>query len=107
VDSFCGEFARFNLCAHFLDLRCLLLKLARENLYLLLLLHELFLLLRDRCLQLLNFVIEHGLVLGVRGRLKWATRRRYATLRHLHRRLTALFVRGSYNVPAKVVVQKV
>ena len=47
----------FKLRAHLLDLRGLLAKLGRESLYL-------FLLLRDRCLQLLNFVIEHGLVYG-------------------------------------------
>ena len=40
---------------HFLDLRCLLLRLGGESLYL-------FVLLRDRSLQLLNFEIEHGLV---------------------------------------------
>ena len=55
------RFAHFNPGAHFLDLCGLLLELDRESLYL-------FLLLRDRCLQLLNFVIEHGLVLGARGR---------------------------------------
>src|SRR6266481_8415689 len=44
----CG-FAQLELCAHLLDLRCLLLELLRE--------------LRDRCLQLLNFVIQHGLAL--------------------------------------------
>ena len=71
ADSFCGEFARFKSatgrtrcgepCAHFLDLRCLLVELGCESLYL-------FLLLRDRCFQLLNFVIEHGLALGARSR---------------------------------------
>ena len=50
-----------DLCAHLLDLRGLLSELGCESLYL-------FLLLRDRCLQLLNFVIEHGLVLGARAR---------------------------------------
>jgi hypothetical protein len=45
----------FKLRAHLLDLRGMLAELCRESLYL-------FLLLRDRCLQLLNFVIEHGLV---------------------------------------------
>ena len=56
----CG-LAHFKLGAHLLDLRGLLSELGCESLYL-------FLLLRDRCLQLLNFVIEHGLVLGARGR---------------------------------------
>ena len=54
-DHFRGGLARFKLRAHFLDLRGLLFKLGRENLYL-------FLLLRDLCLQLLNFAIEHGLL---------------------------------------------
>ena len=45
----------FKLRAHLLDLCGLLAELGSESLYL-------FLLLRDRCLQLLNFVIEHGLV---------------------------------------------
>jgi hypothetical protein len=59
--SRCG-LVQFKLCAHFLDLRGLLLKLCRESLYL-------FVLLRDRCLQLLNFEIEHGLaaVFGILG----------------------------------------
>ena len=72
VDHLRRRFARFELGAHFLDLRGLLLELGCESLCLLV---EpgceslyLFLLLRDRCLQLLNFVIEHGLVLGARGR---------------------------------------
>ena len=52
----------FKLRAHSLDLRGLLLQLGREDLHLLPLFLYLFLLLRDRCLQLLNFVIEHGLV---------------------------------------------
>jgi hypothetical protein len=55
VDHLRRRFACFKLSAHFLDLRSLLLKLCRESLYL-------FVLLRDRCLQLLNFEIEHGLV---------------------------------------------
>ena len=55
------RFAHFNPGAHFLDLRGLLFELGREGLYL-------FLLLRDRCFQLLNFAIEHGLVLRARGR---------------------------------------
>jgi hypothetical protein len=43
-----------------LDLGGLLFELGCENLYL-------FLLLPDRCLQLLNFAIEHGLGLGILG----------------------------------------
>jgi len=46
------RFAHFHLIAHLLDLRGLLFEVGRENLYLLL---------RDRCLQLLNFEIELGL----------------------------------------------
>ena len=38
ADSSCGEFAHFNLGAHFLDLRGLLFQLGRERLYSLLLL---------------------------------------------------------------------
>ena len=81
VDHSRRGFACFNLGAHFLDLGGLLSELGCESLYL-------FLLLRDRCLQLLNFAIEHGLVLelGARGRLqrcattlRCATRRRCAT----------------------------
>lgn len=53
--------AHFDLCAHFLDLCSLLSELSCESLYL-------FLLLCDRCLQLLNFVIEHGLALEARAR---------------------------------------
>jgi hypothetical protein len=47
---------QFKLRAHLLDLRGLLSELGCERLYLLLLL-------RDRCFQLLNFVIQHGSVL--------------------------------------------
>ena len=58
------RFADFKLRAHFLDLRDLLVELSRELRGLLFELgcenRYLFLLLRDRCLQLLNFVIEHG-----------------------------------------------
>ncbi len=52
--------AHFKPRIHFLDLRSLLLKLGRENLYF-------FLLLRHCCLQLLNFAIEHGVWLGALG----------------------------------------
>src|SRR6266516_2293429 len=51
---------QFHLGAHLLDLRGLLFELGRENLYL-------FPLLRDRCLQLLNFEIEHGLLRALRN----------------------------------------
>jgi hypothetical protein len=51
---------QFQLGAHLLDLRGLLFELGRENLYL-------FPLLRDRCLQLLNFEIEHGLLGALRN----------------------------------------
>src|SRR5438034_7580620 len=59
------------LSAHFVNLLGLLSELGCESLYL-------FLLLRDRCLQLLNFVIEHGLVrgLGAHARLRCGTMRR-------------------------------
>ena len=59
-----------NLRAHLLDLRGLLFELACESLYL-------FLLLRDRCLQLLNFVIEHGLVLGLARRARYEAQVRF------------------------------
>src|SRR5438094_5986046 len=76
-------FAQLNVRADFLDLGGLLFELGCESLYL-------FLLLRDRCLQLLNFVIQHGLALGARARLRCATRRRCAK---------TLVVRA--NIPAK------
>jgi hypothetical protein len=47
------RFARFELGAHFLDLRGLLFQLGRESLYLF--------------LQLLNFAIEHRLAFGARA----------------------------------------
>ena len=59
-DHFWCRSARFQLRADLLDLRCLLFELGRENLYL-------FPLLRDRCLQLLNFEIEHGLLGALRN----------------------------------------
>jgi hypothetical protein len=61
VDHLGRWFARFKLRAHLLNLRGLLSELGRESLYL-------FLLLRDRCFQLLNFAnfaIEHGGALGL------------------------------------------
>ena len=72
---------QFNLSAHFLDLGGLLSELGCESLYL-------FLLLRDRCFQLLNFAnfaIENGRALGWRG--DRATTLRCATL---HRCVTSL-----------------
>src|SRR5437868_3585813 len=77
------------LGTHFLDLGGLLSELGCESLYL-------SLLLRDRCLQLVNFLVD-GLVFGVRGRLHSTTRRWYGTLRHLQRSVRA-------NSPAKLVV---
>ena len=68
----CG-LAQFKLGTHFLDFGSLLSELGCESLYL-------FLLLRDRCLQPLNSVIEHGLVLGADARLRCATRDNYAAL---------------------------
>jgi len=79
---------------HFLDLGGLVLELGCESLYL-------FLLLSDRCLQLLNFIVEQSLVFGVRGRLQSATRRWYGTLGHLQRSVTTL---ARANSPAKLVV---
>ena len=53
--------------AYSLDLGGLLFELGCESLYL-------FLLLRDRCFQLLNFVIEHSLVLELGTRREVAVR---------------------------------
>src|SRR5439155_10458993 len=77
VDNyFRRRLAHLQLRAHFLDLGGLLAELGCESLYLFLLLCALFLLLRDRCFQLVNFVI-HGLELGARKRLRrCATRHR-------------------------------
>src|SRR5947207_11115920 len=83
------------LSVNFLNLGGLLSELGCESFYL-------SLLLRDSCLQLLNFVVEHGLVFGMRGRLQSATRRWYGTLGHLQRRLSTSCARNS--VPAKMVV---
>ena len=58
------------LSAYFLNLVCLIFDLGCESLYLFLLLRDLVLLLRNRCLQLLNFVIEHGLALELRARAR-------------------------------------
>src|SRR5690349_14590661 len=62
------RFTHFKLRAHLLDLRCLLFLLGRELrcLFFQLRSESLYLLLlpRDGCLQLLNFVIEHGLLGG-------------------------------------------
>src|SRR5206468_4599375 len=55
VHNYFGRWlTHFELGTRFLDLRSLFFKLGCERLYLLLLL-------RDRCLQVLNFRIEHGL----------------------------------------------
>ncbi len=85
VHDYLGRgFAHFKLGAHLLDLRGLLFQLGRELRSLFFELRSesryLFLLLRDRCLQLLNFVIEHGLVLelGARVRLRCVTLHRCA-----------------------------
>ena len=58
----CGAACHFELGTHFLDLGGLLFELGCESPY-----H--FLLQLDHCFQLINFVIEHGLVLGARGAL--------------------------------------
>ena len=87
------------LSAHFLNLLGLLSELGCESLYLFLLLRVRCLLLCDRCLQLLNFVIEQGLVrgLGAHARL------RCATIRHI--RCPTTLVRAK--IIPKVVVCKV
>ena len=86
------------LGTHILDLGGLLSELGCESLYL-------FLLLRNRCLQLLNFVTEHGLALERlldRGRalekLRCATTLRRATL---HR---CAGTPARAHIPPKVVV---
>jgi hypothetical protein len=88
----------FNLCAHLVDLGGLLFELGCES-------HYLFLLHLDHYLQLLNFVIEHGFLVGVvggtRGRAGRATSRRCATSRYARCPLARA------NIPAKVVVRKV
>src|SRR4029077_11203517 len=81
--------------AHLLDLGCLVSELSCESRYL-------FLLHLDHYLQLVDFVIEHGLVLGAPGRLlRFATLRRCATRRYARRTLART------NSPAKLVVRKV
>src|SRR6476646_9375786 len=85
----------FELGAHFLDLRGLLFELGCES-------HYLSLLHLDHYLQLVDFVNEHGLVLGAPGRLlRFATLRRCATRRYARRTLARA------NSPAKLVVRKV
>ncbi|PYJ89373.1 MAG: hypothetical protein DME20_08315 [Verrucomicrobia bacterium] len=54
-DYFWRRLIHFELGADFLNLRGLLFELGGETLYL-------FLLLRDDCLQVLNFAIEHSLL---------------------------------------------
>ena|SRR5438552_12988844 len=87
------------LGAHALDLCGLLSELGCESLYLFLLLRDSCLLLCDRCFQLLNFVVEHGLVLGLRAQ----ARLRCVTMRHSGCFTTP----GDASVKAKVVVIKV
>ena len=81
---------------------CLLSELDYESLYL-------FLLLRNRCFESLDFAIEHGLVLklGAFARHRYGTRRRCGALGHLCGRLTTLVVRRNDNIPAKMVGIKV
>ena len=57
-DHFGRRLTHLELGVYFLDLRSLLFHLGREPLYLLLVL-------RDRCLQVLNCAIEHGLFGGI------------------------------------------
>ena len=80
------------LGAHFLDLGGLLSELGCQSLYLLLLL-------RDRCLQLLNFLIERGVVPGLGAHALL----RCVTLRHSRCATTP----GGGSVIAKLVVIKV
>src|SRR5882757_4505514 len=87
------------LGAHVLDLGGLLSDLGCESLYLFLLLRDHCLLLRDRCFQLVNFVVEHGLVVGLRAH----ARLRCATIRHI--RCPTTLVRAK--IIPKVVVCKV
>src|SRR6476620_963894 len=84
---------QFNLRAHFLDLGGLLPELGCQSLYLLLLL-------RYRCLQLVNFLIQHGVVRGVRAH----ARLRYATVR---RSRCGAISPTDAGVIAKVVVRKI
>jgi hypothetical protein len=86
----------FNLGAHFLDLGGLLSELGCESLYL-------FLLLRDRCFQLLNFANSAIERPGWLLRLGAAARLRCATMRHSRCATTP----GSGRVIAKLVGIKV
>src|SRR6476646_10814229 len=115
VDDLLPGFARFKLGAHFLDLPGLLFELRRElhsllfepgceSLYLFLLLHSKHCLLHNRCLQLLNFVIEGLALLGTRGNLRFATVQRCATRRHATHATRSL---ARAKIKAKVVVCKV
>src|SRR6266487_7143367 len=94
-----GGTNHLKLSAHFLNLLGLLSELGCESVYLFLLLRDRYLLLCDRCLQLLNFVIEHGLVrgLGAHARL------RCVTLRHSR----CVTTPGEGTVKAKLVGIKV
>src|SRR5947207_7064944 len=82
------------LGAHALDLCGLLSELSCESLYLFLLLRDRCLLLRDGCLQLLNFVVEHGLVLGLgaHARLRSASMRRRCGTRSAHGHVNAKLI---------------
>jgi len=64
--------------------------------------HYLFLLLRDRCLQLLNLVIEHGLMgLGTHARLRYATikfsRVRPGARKVVKAKMVVIKVQSNYN----------
>jgi len=89
------------LGAYFLDLGGLLSELGCESLYLFLLLRHGCLLLINRCLQVLNFVIEHGLAI----RLRAHARLRCATMRRIGGLSGAIDRDG--RVKAKVVVIKI
>src|SRR5882724_5174796 len=90
----------FKLGTHFVDLGGLRFELGCES-------HYLFLLQLDHYLQLVNFVIHHGLVLGLGtggtlcGCAGRATTPRCATRRYVRLALARA------NIPAKVVVRKV
>jgi hypothetical protein len=80
VCDFCRWRIHLNPHAHFLDLRGLFFELGCESLYL-------FLLLRDRCFQLLNFAnfaVEHGGA-GRRAGVRYDAQARYEAQQVLHR----------------------
>jgi hypothetical protein len=82
------RFDYFKLGTHPLNLRGLLFELGRESVYL-------FLLLSDRCFQLVNFAI-----LGLVRELGARTRRRHATLQRRSRL-------ACFNLPPKLVGSEV